>query len=882
MPDNDKTTAINMELLNSIANALPGLAYRRKADLKGQFLYLSEGCQAITGYHHDELMEIKRGLGPLIHAEDQERVAQDIGHALSKQDNYELQYRVMAKSGEVRWVWDKGCGVYSPNGQLQALQGYLCDVTDKVVTEQRFMTQQIKLGALMEQKLQDARRHNGTLSQELLAYQDQEASKSALINRLKKFQNAILKIATSSCVVNGNLRQTAQLVTTLATKELDVQRATVWMYSGDHSALIQHDCYDPAEGKHKTGYVVNQNEFPLYFDALENARVITADDVAAEPVVSEFKDYLLSLGIQATVSAVIRVSGEQRGLLTLDWIGSTRHWETDEIAFVGELADQVSFALLNHSNKEAERVAAQARVESRAKSEFLAIMSHEMRTPMNGVLGIAELLRSTDLTSQQLHFTNTIYESGHLLLDIINDVLDYSKINEGRLELEEVEYDLLSLIEQCTEVFASPGLENHLALVVDIEPGTPTKLRGDLNRLRQVLINLLSNAFKFTERGEIQLRVYRDYEYDDNSMDLIFEITDSGIGISDEEQKALFEPFTQARFSTARKHGGTGLGLAICKKLVTLMGGQISVASQPGIGSCFTFSVKCGRAVEGLISDDCLPTQSLSDKRLLVVDSHPLFAKVSVKMAASWGILVCQVGSIAGAQKIIQETVQPFDIALVASSLSDGNGLDFAQTLCREGSAKHIILSVEQLDLQGKRLLSQQSPDLIDLVIEKPLTERAMFRACASVLDMKTSSDQNLNNADGENGFSHVKVLVAEDNAVNQIVVKGLLAKLGIQPFIVENGKQALVQVKNQGQFDLILMDCEMPEMDGYEATVRIRKYEKDLGKAPVPIVALTAHAVSEFRQRAYESGMDEYITKPLNKGVLLSLLKTYFSLESA
>jgi len=514
----------------------------------------------------------------------------------------------------------------------------------------------------------------------------------------------------------------------------------------------------------------------------------------------------------------------------------------------------------------------QAEAASRAKSEFLATMSHEIRTPLNGVIGMANLLASSRLNERQAQLVDNLARSGRSLLALINDILDFSRIEAHELELFEAPFELRELVAEVTDLFAGQCATKGLDLIYSIAEAVPEQLLGDSVRLRQVLINLVGNAMKFTEQGEILIDITLEKD-DDNELVLAFSIEDTGIGIAADKIGQVFEPFRQADASMTRTRGGSGLGLAITKHLVELQDGEITVESEPGRGSLFCFTARFHR-VPGAAAPHA-SHRIAHPLRALLVDTNAVSARVTGQYLASWTIEAISVSTAGEARDALKEAAaagRPFDVAIIDLKGLGNDGIELARTVRAEErrAVTAIILLVGMNNLGNNDDIEALGAFA---TLTKPARPSDLFDCLASIAS-----------GGKQNGIAPLvgrratrvmapsfdaRVLVVEDNLVNQEVATGILENMNCRAVVAANGRLA-VELFDGESFDLVLMDCEMPVMDGFEAAVGIRKLEEAIaaegGEARrVPIVALTAHALAEVREKCLRSGMDDFLVKPFD-----------------
>ncbi|BFM13338.1 hypothetical protein R50072_34910 [Simiduia litorea] len=666
-------------LIANLKDFLPGYIYRCKADADFTLLEADGQLEAVTGYEPEDFFNGKCSFVSIIHPDDLTLVNQRIEKALADNTNFQIEYRIIDKSGQVRWVWETGCTL--GNGEIY---GFISD----------------QLPGLGRQ------------------------------HRLNDAQRRVVAVAGSGAVSAGDDRTVAEAICQHCTQWLGVERTSVWLFDDTQTQLDLVTLHLKSSNQYCTGQSLKREQYPAYFDALITGRGIDASDAATDPRTSEFaRGYLDVLGIKAMLDAAIRNGDQIIGVVCCEAIGEHRQWNLDDINFVAELADQFSQTLNNKERLQARYLAIKAQAANDAKSRFLATISHEIRTPLNGVLGMAELLIDSPLNEDQKDIVATLQSSGQLLLSVINDVLDYSKIEAGKFEILPSPVDLKRLLRQMTSLFQYAAQQKNLDLIVDIKTELPHLLL-DASRLQQVIANLLSNAIKFSQLGKITLR----QSASDNT--LMIDVIDQGCGISDDLKARLFQPFEQeVRDHQQEKTQGTGLGLAISKRIAEAMGGNILVTSSLGAGS--TFQIKL-----------------------------PL---------------------------VPAPTIAP-------------------------------------------------------------------------------SSQATAHSAEPGKSLNALSVWVAEDNQVNQRVIEGLLKRLGIEPTIFANGQLVLHALAVAEPLpDIILMDCEMPVLDGLSATRQIKSNPRWAG---IPIIALTAHALTDYRDKTKAAGMDGYLTKPIQPETLKSALE--------
>jgi signal transduction histidine kinase/CheY-like chemotaxis protein len=516
----------------------------------------------------------------------------------------------------------------------------------------------------------------------------------------------------------------------------------------------------------------------------------------------------------------------------------------------------------------ATRVAEEA---SRAKSEFLANMSHEIRTPMNGIIGMTELALGTSLNGVQRDYLETVRSSAESLLVIINDVLDFSKIEAGKLQIDSTDFSVRALLDDTLKPLALKAHQKQLELIIEVLPDVPDSLVGDPARLRQILLNLAGNAIKFTDQGEVLVRVQRE-QAEAGTITLRVSVVDTGIGIPADKQGFIFQAFTQADGSTTRRYGGTGLGLTISAQLVSLMGGRIWVESTPQQGSAFHFSVTLPVSMNRVAPRVLPQRDELAGLTALVVDDHETNRRVLTDLLVACGLYVQQAVDGASAQHVLDTSEQGFSLAVLDMNLPDTNGSALALSVRRHARcASAAVVILTSSDHQSDSVGHVDLPDVHYLV--KPIGQEALLHTVRNALGTRTSPEAApaAPAVIPTRAARRLRVLVAEDNLVNRTLAAHLLARRGHEAVLVENGREALEAI-DCDNIDLVLMDLQMPELDGFEATASIRARERMTG-GHLPIVALTAYAMEGDRQRCLDAQMDGYVSKPVNAVELFEVI---------
>ncbi|MFY8022265.1 MAG: ATP-binding protein [Bacteroidia bacterium] len=524
--------------------------------------------------------------------------------------------------------------------------------------------------------------------------------------------------------------------------------------------------------------------------------------------------------------------------------------------------------LINHRTAELMQALHEAKEANLTKREFFANVSHELRTPLNGILGMAHMLLDTNLNNIQKDYTQTILVSSEILLNLINDILDFSKIEAGKLELEETDFDLSQTLYEVLDILTSRANEKQIELLLKYEPDLPNSLKGDPNRLKQILLNLGSNAIKFTEKGKVVIEV-KKVKSSQKQCVLKFEITDTGIGIPADKIKLLFNPFTQADASTNRKFGGTGLGLSISKNLVEMMQGEIGVNSIPDKGSTFWFTTKLKTKNKQQSTIDGPPVLFV-DFEAICIDSNEEVNDELIKHLKAWNIKTKKVQSVTELKNI---SIKKNTILIIGHEKEE----EFLNQLLENEISNEFVLKIFLSKIKTTKIIELAKLNHFDSIIFKPLKFRQIqleLSASLNAIHQKSESIK-IQQSSGVKAKKQFQILIVEDNLINQKVALALLNKFGYQAQTAENGLIALEKMK-QFHFDLIFMDFQMPELDGYETTSRIRNGQSGICSPKIPIIAMTANAMKGDQEKCLIAGMNDFLSKPIIPAELEELLQKW------
>jgi PAS domain S-box-containing protein len=661
--------------------------------------------------------------------------------------------------------------------------------------------------------------------------------------------------------------------------EMELRRSEIRLRSVVHNALDAIITVD-AQGRIETFNPSAESVFGFSQDEVfgQNARILMP-----EPYASGFDEFVT----KALLHDAPKPFSQKTEIIARHKDGSTFPVELS-ISEIRLGATKMLLGIIRDISErkrfEMELISARERAEqaSKAKSEFLANMSHEIRTPMNGIIGMTQLALETDLTPEQRDYLSTVKSSSELLLKLINDILDFSKIEAGKLEIDRVDFEFRDTLADTMRALALQAEEKGLELLFQVADDVPDKLYGDPARIRQIIVNLVGNAIKFTESGEIVARADL-WNTEGNRATIHFCVLDTGIGISQEKIQKIFQPFDQADTSTTRRYGGTGLGLSISSRLVEIMDGQIWVDSKLGQGSKFHFTIQLDVSRTEIQAIRPAPIEALEGVRVLIVDDNLTNRKILDGQLLNWGMSAALAQSGVDAMEIMKTFASketPFAVALIDCMMPEMDGFQLASIIKNSpelNKTKLVMLSsaAQVGDAEERKRFG------LEAWLVKPVKQSELLTCLLTILGDTYEPKSAALPKDQKKTASSIhhkkaKILLAEDNAINRTFAIRLLEKAGHTVVCAENGQEVLNLMETE-KFDLILMDVSMPEMDGYEATRRIRSAEKETS-SHIPIIAMTAHALMEDRGRCLEAGMDDYISKPVNTKELFQKIDIYVS----
>ncbi|GBO51627.1 hypothetical protein APA_868 [Pseudanabaena sp. lw0831] len=809
-------------------------------DLEGKIIRFNRECERVTGYYYEEVRNqnfYKIFLPP----EDAESFSKTFTRFSNRNLPNSYENHWITKSGERRLISWSTTAVINSDNKIDFIIGSGLDITDRKQVEE-------------EVRLQNWR---------------------SIV-----FSQITLRIR-QSLNVNEILNTTVEEVR----KYLKADRVVVYRFDGEWDGVVAVESVEPPWMALLTSDIKDVCFRHGLWEDFRQGRKVVNDDIPNSDMSDCHKKMMAQCQVQANLVVPILESDRLWGLLIAHQCSEPRHWSSFEVNFLAELGNQVGIALyqatlleqetlrreqLSQQNIELEKARHQAEIATKTKSSFLATMSHEIRTPMNAVLGMTGLLADTELSALQRDFVETVRISGENLLTLINEILDFSKLEAHEMELEEIDFDLNISVEEVTDLLAMLAQVKGLELASLVHQNVPIYLCGDVSRLRQILTNLVSNAVKFTSEGEVIVKVSLKSETESTAM-IEFRVIDTGIGISPIAQKKLFQPFTQVDASTTRKYGGTGLGLAICKQIIDLMGGEIGIDSEEGKGSQFWFRIPFAKQSPVAIAQ-LKPRQevNLKDVRVLIVDDNATNCKILTYQLTAWQMRVDALQNASNAIAILQAAVEEGDryhLAILDMQMPDLDGEMLGAQIKADPILKDLkLIMLTSLNQQGG--ISRVRELGFEFYLVKPVKQSRLLEVLVEVVSINTKSEvfrpaPLMQEADVPLKTSKLKILIAEDNPINQKVFLHQLRSFGYDADVVGNGKEVL-HLLECIPYDIILMDCQMPEMDGYETTRAIRQLDSE--KSKIVIMAMTANAMKEDRDRCIACGMDDYLSKPIRK----------------
>jgi PAS domain S-box-containing protein len=817
-------------------------------DPEGKIIRFNRECERVTGYYYEEVHN-QNFWKIFLLPEDAPSVRKNLAKVVtppSSSTSYENYW--ITKKGERRLISWSTTSLLSSDGKIDFVIATGLDVTDRKQVEEEV--------------------------------------------RLQNWRSLVFSQITLRIRQSLNINEILSTTVDEVRRFLKADRVLAYRFDGEWDGTVVVESVEPHWIPSLGSDVKDICFRHRLWEKYRQGRRVINDDIPNSDMPDCYKKLMAQFQVQANLVVPILEKENLWGLLIVHQCSATRHWRSFEVDFLTELGTQVGIALyqatlleqetlrreqLLQQNLALEEARYQAEIATKLKSSFLATMSHEIRTPMNAVLGMTGLLADTELSTLQKDFVETVRISGENLLTLINEILDFSKLEANEMELEEISFDLNTCVEEVTDLLAMLAQAKGLELASLIHQNVPIYLRGDVSRVRQILTNLVSNAIKFTSKGEVIIKVLLKAETASTAT-IEFRVIDTGIGISPTAQKKLFQPFTQVDASTTRKYGGTGLGLAICKQLIDLMGGEIGIDSEEGKGSQFWFRISFAKQSPETIAERPPRREvNLKDIRVLVVDDSATNCKILTYQLTAWQMRVDAVQSAFDAIAILRDAVAEGDryqLAILDMQMPDINGEMLGAQIKADPTLQDIkLIMLTSLNQQGGIIRVREMG--FEFYLVKPVKQSRLLDILMEVVSTDTSRKALpipplIGLDDIPKKISKLRILIAEDSPINQKVALHQLRNFGYDADVAGNGKEVLDLIKHI-HYDIILMDCQMPEMDGYEATKAIRQLDSDKNK--IAIVAMTANALKEDRDRCLACGMDDYLSKPIRKDDLAQKL---------